>query len=59
MTRVQVELEENQKSMAELTEQLKTLEDQAGEVMQACQAAEVGSSFLYFCSLLIGFHTFP
>lgn len=45
MTRVQAELEENQKSMAELTEQLKKLEDEAGEVMQACQESEVGSSF--------------
>lgn len=47
VTRVQAELEENQKSMAELTEQLKKLEDEAGEVMQACQESEVGSSFWY------------
>ncbi|TNN01759.1 hypothetical protein fugu_011141 [Takifugu bimaculatus] len=40
VTRVQAELEENQKSMAELTEQLKKLEDEAGEVMQACQESE-------------------
>lgn len=50
VTRVQAELEENQTSMTELTEQLKKLEDEAGEVMQACQQAEVGSSFLYFYS---------
>lgn len=47
MTRVQAELEENQASMAELTEQLKKLEDEAGEVMKACQESEVGSSFWY------------
>lgn len=47
VTRVQAELEENQKSMAELTEQLKKLEDEAGEVMQACQESEVGSFFCY------------
>lgn len=47
MSRGQAELEENQKSMAELTEQLKKLEDEAGEVMQACQESEVGSPFLY------------
>lgn len=50
VTRVQAELEDNQKAMAELAEQLKKLEDEAGEVMQACQEAEVGSSFLYFYS---------
>lgn len=50
MSRVQAELEENHTSMAELTEQLKKLEDEAGLVMQACQEAEVGPSFLYFHS---------
>ncbi|TNN80347.1 Structural maintenance of chromosomes protein 4 [Liparis tanakae] len=38
--RVQREQEENEKAMAELTEQLKKLEDEAGEVMKACQEAE-------------------
>ncbi|XP_056296763.1 structural maintenance of chromosomes protein 4 isoform X2 [Pseudoliparis swirei] len=38
--RVQTEQEENEKAMAELTEQLKKLEDEAGEVMKACQEAE-------------------
>jgi len=41
--RVQTEQEENEKAMAELTEQLKKLEDEAGEVMKACQEAEVGT----------------
>lgn len=41
MNRVQGELEENEKSMAEFTEQLKKLEEEAGEVMKACQEAEV------------------
>lgn len=40
---MQAELEENEKSMAELTEQLKKLEDEAGEIMKACQEAEVGT----------------
>uniref|UniRef100_A0A665U7E5 Structural maintenance of chromosomes protein n=1 Tax=Echeneis naucrates TaxID=173247 RepID=A0A665U7E5_ECHNA len=40
VNRVQRELEENEKSMAELTEQLKKLEDEAGGVMNACQEAE-------------------
>lgn len=43
MNRVQAELEENEKSMAELTAQLKKLEDEAGEIMKACQEAEVGT----------------
>ena len=42
MNRVQAELEENGKSMADLTEKLKKLEDEAGEIMKACQEAEVG-----------------
>uniref|UniRef100_A0A8C3G4T9 Structural maintenance of chromosomes protein n=1 Tax=Cyclopterus lumpus TaxID=8103 RepID=A0A8C3G4T9_CYCLU len=41
VSRVQKEQEENEKSMVELTEQLKKLEDEAGEVMKACQEAEV------------------
>ncbi|KAM9853058.1 structural maintenance of chromosomes protein 4 [Aulostomus maculatus] len=40
VTRVQAELEENEKSLAEFTEQLKKLEDAAGEIMTACQEAE-------------------
>lgn len=51
MNRVQAELEEIEKSMTELTEQLKKLEDEAGEIMKACQEAEVGIfsslSYLY------------
>lgn len=43
MNRVQAELEENEKLMAELTEQLKKLEDEAGDIMKACQEAEVGT----------------
>uniref|UniRef100_A0A3Q1IL83 Structural maintenance of chromosomes protein 4 n=1 Tax=Anabas testudineus TaxID=64144 RepID=A0A3Q1IL83_ANATE len=42
VTRVQGELEENEKLITELTEQLKKLEDEAGEIMKACQEAEVG-----------------
>lgn len=42
---MQGELEENEKSMAELTEQLKKLEDEAGEVMKACQEAEVSTLY--------------
>jgi len=38
---VQSELEENEQLMAELTEHLKKLEDEAGEIMKACQEAEV------------------
>lgn len=48
VTRVEAELEQNQQSMSELTEQLKKLEDEAGEVMQACQESEVGSTSWYF-----------
>lgn len=48
VNRVQAELEENERSMAELAEQLKKLEDEAGEIMKACQEAEVGTlSSLY------------
>lgn len=45
MSRVQGELEENEKSMAELTEQLKKLEEEAGEIMKACQDSEVGTLY--------------
>lgn len=56
MNRVQAELEENEKSMAELTEQLKKLEDEAGEIMKACQEAEVGTlAALYDWDLLFLF----
>ncbi len=50
---MQGELEENEKSMAELTEQLKKLEEEAGEIMKACQEAEVGSQKMlrYFIPL--------
>ncbi len=44
MNRVQGELEENKKLMAELTEQRRKLEDEAGEIMKACHEAEVGNS---------------
>lgn len=40
---MQRELEENEKSIAEFTEQLKKLEDEAGEIMKDCQEAEVGT----------------
>ncbi|XP_068601479.1 structural maintenance of chromosomes protein 4 isoform X1 [Brachionichthys hirsutus] len=40
VTRVQGELEENEKTMGELTDKLKELEDEAGEIMKACQEAE-------------------
>lgn len=45
---MQTELEDNEKSMAEFTEQLKKLEDQAGEIMKACQEAEVGPGMAVF-----------
>uniref|UniRef100_A0A4W4FM78 Structural maintenance of chromosomes protein n=1 Tax=Electrophorus electricus TaxID=8005 RepID=A0A4W4FM78_ELEEL len=38
--RLQSEIAENKKIMQELTEQLKMLEDQAGEIMKTCQEAE-------------------
>lgn len=41
VTRLETEIEENEKLMEELTEQLKKLEDQAGEIMKSCQEAEV------------------
>lgn len=45
---MQTELEDNEKSMAEFTEQLKKLEDEAGEIMKACQEAEVGPRLAVF-----------
>lgn len=52
---MQAELEENGKCLAELTEQLKKLEEEAGEIMKACQDAEVGThlSFYFFRFLKI------
>lgn len=44
---MQGELEENGKLMAELTEQLKKLEDEAGEIMSACQEAEVAACYFH------------
>lgn len=67
---MQRELEENEKSIAELTEQLKKLEDEAGEIMKDCQEAEVGTfhplwlfyissqekkKFLFFCCFCTDF----
>uniref|UniRef100_A0A3B5QUY3 Structural maintenance of chromosomes protein 4 n=1 Tax=Xiphophorus maculatus TaxID=8083 RepID=A0A3B5QUY3_XIPMA len=40
IARVRAELEENEKLMAELTEQLKKLEDEAGGIMKTCHEAE-------------------
>ena len=39
--RGQREQEEGEKLIAELTVQLKTLEEQAGDIMKSCQDAEV------------------
>uniref|UniRef100_A0A7N9AZL2 Structural maintenance of chromosomes protein n=1 Tax=Mastacembelus armatus TaxID=205130 RepID=A0A7N9AZL2_9TELE len=41
VSRVQGELEDNEKSMAELSEKLKKLEDEAGEIMKACEETEL------------------
>lgn len=38
---METEIADNEKLMEELTEQLKKLEDQAGEIMKSCQEAEV------------------
>lgn len=54
MNRVQAELEENEKLMAEFSEQLTKLEDEAGEIMKACQEAEVCT---FFYSTLYVFDT--
>lgn len=43
VSRVQGEQEENEKSLAEFGEQLKKLEEEAGEIMKACQEAEVST----------------
>ncbi|XP_061683250.1 structural maintenance of chromosomes protein 4 isoform X2 [Syngnathoides biaculeatus] len=40
ITRMQAELEDNQKTLAKSTERLKKLEDEAGGIMKACQEAE-------------------
>lgn len=45
MTRVQGELEENEKLIVELLEQQKKLEDEAGEIMKICNETEVGALF--------------
>uniref|UniRef100_A0A3B3I7V9 Structural maintenance of chromosomes protein n=1 Tax=Oryzias latipes TaxID=8090 RepID=A0A3B3I7V9_ORYLA len=42
---LQSELEENEKLMTDLTEQLKKVEDEAGEIMKACQEAEVSEQY--------------
>ena len=42
-------MEESKKTMEELTEQLKHLEEQAGEIMKACQEAEVNSTAASSC----------
>lgn len=44
VSRVQAQLEDNEKLMAELAQQLKKLENEAGEIMTACKEAEVGSA---------------
>lgn len=49
VNRVQGELEENEKSIAELAEQLKKLEDEAGEIMKGYQEAEVLINSLLKC----------
>lgn len=41
MSQLEKEICENEKLMEELTEQLKKLEEQAGEIMQTYQQAEV------------------
>lgn len=41
MSQLEKEMGENEKLMEELTEQLKKLEEQAGEIMQTYQQAEV------------------
>lgn len=41
MAQLETEMCENEKLMEELTEQLKKLEEQAGEIMQTYQQAEV------------------
>lgn len=37
---MEAEIAENENLMEELTKQLKTLEEQAGEIMKTCQEAE-------------------
>lgn len=43
IARVQGELEEGEKLLVELNEQLKTLEEEAGEIIKACHEAEVSA----------------
>lgn len=43
MSRVQAELEESERSLADFTEHLKKLEDEAADIMKACQEAEVSA----------------
>lgn len=43
IARVQAELEEGEKLLVQLSEQLKTLEDEAGEIIKACHEAEVSA----------------
>lgn len=40
VSRLEGELVENEKSLGDLTEHLKRLEEEAGEIMKACQEAE-------------------
>lgn len=47
MAHLQSEQEENEKLMKDLTEQLKTVEDEAGEIMKSCQEAEVSVPLIY------------
>lgn len=42
MSRMQAQLSDNEKMMGELAEQLKKLENEAGEIMTAFKEAEVG-----------------
>lgn len=46
VSRMQAQLEDNEKLMAELVEQLKKLENEAGEIMTAFKEAEVGQLLL-------------
>lgn len=48
MNRLQAELEENEKSLADFTEHLKKLEEEAGEIMKACQEAEVSTLLVFY-----------
>lgn len=50
LSRMQAQLEDNVKLMAELGEQLKKLENEAGEIMTAFKEAEVGPALAWFCT---------